>query len=348
MANTINPKIPGAISTPKTSEAKPAAAPVATQGPAAAKTNAGWAAQGAARTPSPAAVAIAPGSGKTEVMCPVLRALANEGRVQLRADGSVSLDELNKAIKDLGGSKPLGAATWAIGSIGNKPTDVLRNIIHHEFNVVKLPEGIVPHPADTQILRNGKFDEAKFNELIKHADHGVMTTESFANAIADNYRRDINAGAGKIDATVRGLNFAQVEFAGLLSVFGSKDNATGKTGIKVEDLRVMYEKGAIPKGMQGQSSSVIEAMALQASLAVKSDANVARGALDSVFTAKGMSDAGARLSGGGPADAAGAAGQLASMSAGKAAACPHMNGKVKMPTTPQANAVNAHTPAGVQ
>ncbi|MFT3707562.1 MAG: hypothetical protein QM817_07815 [Archangium sp.] len=338
---TIKPNVPS-IPTARTSNAADMATPkrAAEQAPA---VSTGWKAATTTRTPSPAAQEIAPGSGKTEVMCPVLRALANEGRVQLRADGSVSLDELNKAIKELGGSKPLGAATWAIGSIGNKPTDVLKNLIHHEFNVVKLPEGIVPHPADTQILRNGKFDEAKFNELIKHADHGVMTTESFANAIADNYRRDINAGAGKLDATVRGLNFAQVEFAGLLSVFGSKNNATGKTGIKVEDLRVMYEKGQIPAGMQGQSSSVIEAMALQASLAMKSDANVARGALDSVFTAKGMSNAGARLAGAGSDDTASVAGQLASMSAGKAAACPHLNGGAKkMPTNPQAGVVNDH------
>ena len=337
---TIKPNMP--VRAPVVKPEQPATKPT----PSSATPRAGWTAGATtARQPSPAAQAIAPGSGKTEVMCPVLRAMANEGRVQLRADGSVSLDELNKAIKDLGGSKPLGAATWAIGSIGNKPTDVLHNLTHHEFNVVKLPEGIVPHPADTQILRNGKFDEAKFNELVKHADRGVMTTESFANAIADNYRRDIAAGAGKLDATVRGLNFAQLEFAGLLSVFGSKDNATGKTGIKVEDLRVMYEKGQIPPGMQGQSSSVIEAMALQASLAVKSDANVAAGALDSVFTARGMSSAGARLAGAGAADTTSVAGQLASMSAGKAAACPHMNGGVKMPVAP-ANVVNAHTPAG--
>ncbi|MBL8915578.1 MAG: hypothetical protein JNM17_33075 [Archangium sp.] len=338
MSNTIKPKTP-VVSTPKPAEsAKPAAAS-STSAP---KTNAGWGATGAARTPSPTAVSIAPGSGKTEVMCPVLRALANEGRVQLRADGTVSVDELNRAIKELGGSRPLGAATWAIGTIGNKPTDILKNIINHEFSLTKLPEGIVPHPADTQILRNGKFDEAKFNELVKHADRGVMTTESFANAIADNYRRDVGAGANKLDATVRGLNFAQLEFAGLLSVFGSKNNATGKTGIKVEDLRVMYEKGQIPPGMQGQSSSVIEAMALQASLAIKSDANVAAGALSSVFTSKGLSDAGARLSGGGANDGVGQSGQLASMSAGKAAACPHMGGAVKKPAGP-AEVVNAHT-----
>lgn len=266
--------------------------------------------------------------------------------MQLRPDGSVSLDELNKAIKDLGGSAPLGVATWGIGSIGNTPGDVLHNLTHHELNVAKLPEGIVPHPADTQILRQGRFDEAKFNALVAHAEGGVMTTDSFARAIADNYRRDVGAGANVADATVRGLNFAQVEFAGLLSVFGHTDPKTGKTGINVEDLRVLYEKGQIPPGMQGQRSSVVEAMALQASLAFKSDANVARGALNSVFTPTGMAKAGARLAGATEA-AEGAAGQQAALGAGKAAACPYMNGAVKMPPQP-ADVVNAHTATGLK
>ncbi|MFO0596974.1 MAG: hypothetical protein U0228_16785 [Myxococcaceae bacterium] len=346
MSNTINPKGPS-IPAARTTEVKsnaPAAPAKSTQstqatGPA------GWQPV-AGRQPTAAAQAIAPGTGKNEVICPVLRALVAEGRVHLQADGSVNLDELNKAVQELGGSTPLGVATWGIGTIGNKPTDILHNIANHEMNVAKLPEGIVPHPADTQILRQGHFDEAKFNALVAHAQGGVMTTDSFAAAIADNYRRDVGAGANKVDATVRGLNFAQVEFAGLLSVFGSKDPKTGKTGIKVEDLRVLYEKGQIPPGMQGQRSGVIEAMALQASLAFKSDANVARGALSSVFTPTGVAKAGARLAGASEA-AEGTAAQQASMGAGKAAACPYMNGAAKMPTQP-ADVVNAHTPAGLK
>ncbi|MBE2251163.1 MAG: hypothetical protein IAE78_16605, partial [Myxococcus sp.] len=196
------------------------------------------------------------------------------------------------------------------------------------------------------VYKRQHFDEAKFDALVAHAENGVMTTDSFANAIADNYRRDRAAGAGFVDSAVRGLNFAQLEFAGLLSVFGKKDPATGKTGIKVEDLRTLYEKGTIPPGMQGGKSSVIEAMALQASLAIKSDANVARGAMASVFTATGLSSAGARLAGGGPAESERTAGQLASMGAGKAASCPHMAGAKKMPAQP-ADVVNAHTPAGM-
>lgn len=344
MANTINPKAPPTVPSTRAAEARPNTPAVATQA-STPTAKAGWQ-PGVTGKPSAAAQAIAPGSGNKEIICPVLRAMVNEGRVQMKPDGSVKLDELNKAVRDLGGTRTLGAASWGIGGIGNKPSDILRNFTHGEMNVVNLPEGIVPHPADTGILRSGKFDEAKFNALASHAENGVITTDGFARAIADNYRRDVNAGAPVIDSTVRGLNFAQLEFAGLLSVFGKKDPATGKTGIKVDDLRVLYEKGTIPPGMLGGKASVVETLALQASLAIKSDANVAKGAMASVFTATGLASAGARLAGAGPAESERTAGQLASMGAGKAASCPHMAGAKKMPTNPP-DVVNAHTPAGV-
>lgn len=343
MSNTIKPKLSTPVAAPTP---KPTASPAAATSSTAAAQQAGWQPSVSGRSPSAAAQAIAPGSGQKEIMCPVLRAMVNEGRVQLRPDGSVSVDELNRAVKELGGSSALGAATWGIGTIGNKPTDVLRNILHHEFNVVNLPEGIVPHPADTKILRNGKFDEAKFNDLISHAENGVMTTDSFAKAIAANFKRDVRNGDSVIDASVRGLNFAEVEFAGLLSVFGSKDNPTGKTGIRVDDLRTLYETGTIPPRMQNQRSGVIEATALQASLKVKTDAALARDAMGSIFTATGLSRAGARLSSSSPKETEKTASQLASLSAGKAANCPHLAGGVKMPKTPAA-VVNAHTPAGL-
>lgn len=345
MANTIVPKRPP-VAAPRATEVRsgPRAEPTALTTTTPSAATPGWQPAGAKR-PTAAAQAIAPGTGKGEVICPVLRAMVNEGSLQLKSDGSVSLDELNRAVRDLGGTRTLGAASWGIGAIGNKPSDLLRNLTGHQLNVVDLPRGIVPHPADTGILRNGRFDQGKFDALVSHAENGVMTTDSFAKAIAANYQRDRAAGAGFIDSRVRGLNFAQLEFAGLLSVFGKKDPTTGKTGIAVNDLLTLYRDGTIPPGMKGGQAGVVEAMALQASLKVKTDATLARSALGSVFTAVGLASAGARLSGAGPADAEKTASQLASMSAGKAAACPHLANAKKMPSSP-ADVVNAHTPAG--
>lgn len=336
MANTIQPKVNTPGVEVKFDKAEPAKRTTA----AAEAQTANWQPVNG-RQPSAAAQAIAPGSGAKEIMCPVLRALVNEGRVQLKADGSIDLNELKSAVKDLGASSALSNATWAIGSIGNKPGDILGNIIGHEMNVVNLPEGIVPHPADTQILRNGKFDEAKFNDLISHATKdGVMTETSFANAIAANYRRDLAAGADPKDAKLRGLNFAAVEFTGLLSVFGKTDPKTKEQSISVADLRTLYEKGQIAPGMQGLTSGVIEAGKLQLSLTRKVDANLAKSAFGSVATATGLAKAGARLAeGSGPeTNTAG----LTAMGAGKAANCPHLNGMAKMPPAP-ADVVNVHT-----
>lgn len=288
---------------------------------------------------------VVPGSQGDEIICPVLRALVADGKVPMKADGTAKLDDLRAAIKAEGGSLGLGHASWAIGAIGNQPKDVLHNLKAGEINLKHLPEGIVPHPADSGVLRGGRFDEAAFQKLVAHADRGVMTTSSFAKAIGDNYVRDLDVGKNAIDSTVRGLNFAELEFAGLLSVFGSKDNVTGKTGIKVDDLRTLYEKGTIPAGMQGGKSSIVETLALQASLKVKTDASLAGHAFDSVLTATGLSKAGSRLSEGKIDDKA-VAGQAAN-GAGKAAACPYLGGGVKLPTAP-ADVINAHTPAGVQ
>jgi len=290
------------------------------------------------------ATQVVPGSQGSEVICPVLRALVKEGRVPMAADGTVKLDDLRAAIKDAGGTPGLGHASWGIGAIGNQPGDVLRNLKGGSFNVKDLPEGIVPHPADSGILRGGKFDEAAFQRFTAHAENGVMTTGAFAKAIAESYRRDLRPG-NVVDSTVRGLNFAQLEFAGLLSVFGREDPATGKTGIAVSDLRQLYEHGTIPPGMQGGRSSIVETLALQASLKVKTDASLAAHAFGSVLTATGLSRAGARLTEGKPEEKA-AASQAAG-SAGKAAGCPYLTGAAKMPPAP-ADVVNAHTAAGVQ
>lgn len=290
------------------------------------------------------ATQVVPGSQGDEVICPVLRALVKEGRVPMAADGTVKLDDLRAAIKDAGGTPGLGHASWGIGAIGNQPGDIWSNLKGGTFNLKELPQGIVPHPADSGVLRGGKFDEAAFQRLTAHAENGVMTTSSFAGAIAESYRRDLRPG-NVIDSTVRGLNFAQLEFAGLLSVFGREDPATGKTGIAVCDLRQLYENGTIPPGMQGGRSSIVETLALQASLKVKTDASLASHAFGSVLTATGLSRAGARLTEG-QAETRAAAAQ-ASNGAGKAAGCPYMTGAAKMPSVP-ADVVNAHTAAGIQ
>ncbi len=321
----------------------PAGAPPTAKAPAAAApapAAKAWSATGstAAKT-APAQLPTDP--RQMEIVCPVLGALVKEGKVKMNADGTMKLSDLREGgAASLGLTRPLQASLTAIGFIANKPGDVAHNMLHQEMNVLDLRAGFIKHPGDSAILTAGRFDPAKFDAMASHADHGIMTTESFAAAIAANVRRD--ARPGQVAQTlVKGKTFAETEFAGLLGVFGKTDPQTGKFGIPVEQMRALYQDKKLPPN--GPGPTLIDTVALNASLAVKVDANLAAAAFGSSATPSGISSGGARLTEGGRA--ATAAGQ-ASTSAGKAAACPHLNGSLKKATQPN-DTVNAHTQAGV-
>ena len=327
----ITPNQPRIVTTPKTeaAQSKPVAAEAAKP--------AGWAAKAgqtahAATTPVP--------DRQKEIVCPVLASMVNEGRVKLSPDGALKLSDLRAATKDLQMDAGLRGGLTATGFIANTPHDIMHNTLHGEMNVLDLRSGSIKHPGDSAILTAGKFDQGKFDALVSHAEGGVMTVDSFAKAISANVQRDLLPGQ-QVDTLVRGKNFSAVEFGALLASFGKTDPKTGKLGISVEDMRGLYQDKKLPTA---NPATLVEATALTASLALKADAALAGTAFRSLATATGLSDAGARISGGKDVGAT-AAGQAA-IGAGKAANCPHMAKAGAMPRNPN-DVVNAHTPAGV-
>jgi hypothetical protein len=326
------PKLPFSLNIPGLKPSEPAAkpAPVATTAPYQPK------APGAR---PPAATGPMPTDPRQmDIVCPVLASLVNEGKVKMRPDGTMKLDDLvNAPALKLTG--PMKTTLTGIGFLANKPGDIAHNTFFKEMNVLDLRAGLEKHPSDTAILTAGRFDQAKFDKLIANADGDMMTPDSFAKAIAQNVVRDATPG-NVLAATVFGASASEVEFAALLTVFGKKDPATGKFGLTVEEVRGLFQDKKLPAT---GNPSLIDTGAMQASLKLKVDAQLAGVAIRSLATATGLSQAGMRLTEG---DRASTAGAQASVSAGKAAACPHMNGSVKAP--PQINdTVNAHTQAGV-
>lgn len=299
--------------------------------------SAGWATKTGQSTS--AAAAPLPDRQK-EIVCPVLGSMVNEGRIKLAPDGSLKLSDLRAATKDLQMDAGLRGGLTATGLIANKPGDIMHNTLHGSMNVLDLRSGNIKHPGDSAILTAGKFDQAKFDALVSHAEGGVMTVDSFARAIAANVQRDMIPGQ-KLDTLIRGKNFSNVEYGALLASFGTRDAKSGKLGISVEDMRALYQDKKLPPA---NPATLVEATALTASLAVKVDAKLAQTAFRSLATATGLSDAGARISQG--KEVSGSAAGQAAIGAGKAANCPHMNKAQAMPRNPN-DVVNAHTAAGV-
>ena len=327
----IAPK-PNVSSTPAPAKSEPAPRPAA-----AAAATAPYQPKPASARPTGAVAQLPTDPKKMDIVCPVLASLVNEGKVKMRPDGTMKLDDLvNTPALNL--PQSMKTVLTGIGFLANKPGDILHNTFFNEMNVLDLRAGLEKHPSDTAILTAGRFDQAKFDKLVSNADGNMMTADSFAKAIVQNTHRDATPGH-VLDATLRGASASEVEFGVLMSVFGKKDPATGKFGLTVEEMRGLFQDKKLPAT---GNPSLIDTAALQASLAVKVDAQLAGGAIRSLATASGLSQAGSKLAEG---DRTSTAGAQASVSAGKAAACPHMNGSVKAP--PQVNdTVNAHTQAG--
>ncbi len=335
----IDSNVPRTIPTTSSQPAaKPAAAPATAP---AAPPPGGWALKPASTRQAAATTALPTDPKKMDIVCPVLGAMVAEGKVKMAPDGTMKLKDLRAgAAESLKVTKPLEASLTAIGFIANKPGQIAHNMFHREMNVLDLRAGFIKHPGDSAILTGGKFDADKFAALASHAEGGLMTADSFGKAIAANTLRDLQPGQ-ILETAVKGKNFSEIEFAGLLGVFGKTDPQTGKFGIPVEELRAMYQDKKLPTVGE---PSLVDIVALQASLKLKADAKLAGTAFNALATATGVSRAGARLTEG---DRASTAAGQAAMSAGKSAACPHLNNAAKMP--PQVNdAVNAHTQAGIK
>lgn len=269
---------------------------------------------------------------KMDIVCPVLNALVGSGKLKMAQDGTVKFSDLNSALKnELGITPDLRAAALAAATIANPTT--LHNLTNREFNVLELRSGRLKHASDSAILTGGRFDEAKFQALVSHAENGRMTEASFANAIVANTARDRHLGD---KVAVDGAGVSKVEFGLALTAFGTK-GPDGKLGIAVEDLRMLYQQKQIPSHLV-QSGSVPELMKLSSAIGKQVDAQFAARALNSPATASGLSRAGVRAATGAAPDAS----ALAAMSAGKAANCPHLNGGLKPQPAP--SVIAAHLP----
>ena len=262
---------------------------------------------------------------KMDIVCPVLGSLVAAGKLKMSPEGEISLKDLRAAVKsELGLTTPVALALTAAGFLANTPKNLVRNLIGGEMNLLDLRAGPFKHAADSAILTAGKFDEQKFQALVSHAKNGVMSETSFGEAIAANMIRD---GVEPKKAVDQGRGISELEFGVILNVFGRKDPATGERGIPVEALRGLFQDKKLPAYSK---SGAIDLLAMRASLVTKVDAALAATALGSTATATGLAMGGARLSEGGVESSKGAA----AIGAGKAAACPYLNGAVQMPQQP--------------
>jgi hypothetical protein len=239
-----------------------------------------------------------------DIVCPLMGALVAQGHVKLDSEGRMKTKDFYKAMVNVAGiSKPMALGAMAAAPTANKKGDILGNMFNMRFNPLLLRSGNIKHPNDSAILTKGKFDEAKFQALIKHAKDGKMTIPSFSAAISATVARD---------GTDSGVKLAVAEAAALINVFGTVDPRTKERSIDIATLRNLYEKKELPpEGLM--MSRPPTGIADMASTMSRIQAGLAFG------NAAGVSNEGVNRSIG----AAGSMAGTAMAGAGKAS-CPHM------------------------
>jgi hypothetical protein len=287
---------------------------------------------------SPPVVA-SPDARAQDVVCPVLGAMIHEGKIKLDANGNMDLGDFRSIlVKDMHFSRPLAAMTASAGFGGNRPQDILGNIFGARMNPLELRGGMVKHPGDSMILENGKFDEAKFQALARHARDakvvdgkvvsGRLTVADMAKVVGANVARDA-ARFGKKE----GQALAVAEFGAVVTMFGERNPKTGEREISVEALRALYEKKVLPKpaGTDADPTTARDYMAAMAEITWKLPG----------ASPTGVAKDGARVAAGAP----GSAMTPAMLGAAKGV-CPHMQGQAS--GSPPVTAAEVRAVAGAR
>jgi hypothetical protein len=265
------------------------------------------------------------GGAKPEIVCPVIRGMVHDGHLNVDKKGDAKISQLAGIFEDIG----LSRNAAYVATAGNGLGDIFGNLFSGSFNVNELRGGLLDHSGDSMILREGKFDEERFDVLVSHSSDGkTMTAEDFTRAIATNKKDD--------DASWIGSKISGVEFKILLEGFGT-EGPDGVKRLSIKDLRNLYEHKQVPPSFRPDSNPRAENNISSVAAQVRSLANGGQ---------LGLANAGVKSAMQG--EDLFSAGDVSQMGAGKGI-CPHMGSGGDQATAASAQEVmQLHNQVGVE
>jgi hypothetical protein len=174
-----------------------------------------------------------------EVPCPVIATLAKQGFFPLSPDGEVKLDDLRKALEQLGVSAP--ARKVLVDGAARSEKQRLKDagevvLAVNTINLKKLQEGPLMHSGDLGIRRGG-FKPERLEWLLSFSKDGKsLSLEDLAEA---------NQAAVRADPGLQGHLLGMAELAALFHLFGTRD----ERGVKVmskQALTQLFETNELP------------------------------------------------------------------------------------------------------
>ena len=235
-----SPPPPAPAKTSQTSATSSAAAPApaaTARGPNDAYVNGGAASNEVAveaprRAECPHRTAAEKAEAAKKIPCPALSAMFTSDMLPAAADGTVKIEDLDKALTELGISR----AVRGILTHGGDKVDDKKG----EFNLFNLNGSNLDHTGSSGIRQNGVHPE-RFELLARFSKDGQRLTPSDLADAARHFEKESPGFRGAITQLA--------EMAILLETFGQKDDK-GRPYFAIEDLRKLWVDGELPPSWQ--------------------------------------------------------------------------------------------------
>lgn len=185
------------------------------------------------------------------IPCPFWRVMINEDVVDVAKDGSVSMGDVRKALKEAGVSFGLRETAMLgikhvaaqMAGAGGGLAGLMATFHADRLNVLDLPHSSLMHTGDSGTLRGG-FHQENLDKLLSYSSDGVnVTIDDLAKA---------NKAQVEADPGASGRGFGVAEYSILVNVFGSK-NEDGVKYLSKKDLTTLFKDNKFPEDWKKNS-----------------------------------------------------------------------------------------------
>jgi hypothetical protein len=167
-----------------------------------------------------------------KIPCPALAGMFNAGILKTEKDGTVAIDDLERALSQLGP----GAITRKVLTTGADASDSVKG----SFNLFKLNGSNLDHTGSTGIRQNGVHPE-RFDVLMSFSKDGDrLTAQDLADA-GEHFAKE--------DPGLRGQVTQLAELSIVMQVFGRRA-ADDSRYLTKEDAKQLFVDGQIPSSWQ--------------------------------------------------------------------------------------------------
>ncbi|MBT6179559.1 MAG: hypothetical protein HOI23_20130 [Deltaproteobacteria bacterium] len=165
-----------------------------------------------------------------KIPCPALLSLYNNGDLKPESDGSINMEDLDKALGSLGLGPSVRGALVKVADGTDKIPDT--------FNLFNLRDSNIDHTGSTGI-RDPKVDPEKLDTFLSFGTEGRLYASNLAEAMGH-----FNA----IDPGLKGTAIETLEMTALLQVFGREDESRGGDRYFTEqDIKGLWLDGRYPE-----------------------------------------------------------------------------------------------------